>query len=150
MALVTHLPQSIVALVLFALWTIALVLMVGIERVVLVTRGHIKTGDITPGAPHGNAAYWRMNRAHVNAAENLAIFAAIVLAGYAAGQESAMFNLLAMVVLAARIVQSLIHIVSGSSLAVSLRFTAFGVQLVSQVWMAVLILQNHPSFHTGL
>jgi uncharacterized MAPEG superfamily protein len=150
MTLVTHLPPSIVALVLFALWTIALVLMVGIERVILVARGHIKSSDITPGAPHGNAAYWRMNRAHMNAAENLAIFATVVLAGYAVGQESSLFNLLAMAVLVARIVQSLIHIVSGSSLATSLRFAAFGVQLLLQIWMAVLILQNHPSFHTGL
>ena len=150
MSLVTHIPQSITALVLYALWTIALVLMVGIERVILLARGHIKSSDITPGAPHGNAAYWRMNRAHINATENLPVFAAIVLAGYAVGQESPMFNLLAMVVLVARIIQSLIHISSGSGVAIRFRFLALAVQLVGEVWMAVLILQNHPSFHTSL
>jgi uncharacterized MAPEG superfamily protein len=142
MATLIHLPHSIIALVFYALWTIALVLMVGIERVVLIARGHIKTQDVTPGSPHGNAAYWRMNRAHMNATENLPVFAAIVLAGWIAGQESVLFNQLAMVVLVARIVQSLIHIASGSGLAIGFRFTAFGVQLVSLVWMAILILQT--------
>jgi uncharacterized MAPEG superfamily protein len=142
MATMIHLPQSIIALVFFALWTIALVLMVGVERVVLIARGHIKTKDVTPGSPHGNAAYWRMNRAHMNAAENLAVFAAIVLAGWVAGQESHLFNQLAMVVLVARVVQSIIHIISGSGIAIGFRFTAFGVQLVSQIWMAILILQT--------
>ena len=148
MTLLTHVPMSITALVLYALWTVALVLMIGIERVILLMRGHIKPGDITPGAPHGNPAYWRMNRAHINAAENLSVFAAIVLAGYAAGQESPLFNLLAMAVLTARIIQSLIHIVSGSSVAIGFRFLALATQLGFEIWMAVLILKNHPSFHT--
>jgi uncharacterized MAPEG superfamily protein len=86
----------------------------------------------------------------VNVVENLPIFAAIVLAGYAVGQESHLFNLLAMAVFVARIVQSLIHIASGAPAAVNVRFAAMSVQLVLEIWMAVLILQNHPSFHTGL
>jgi hypothetical protein len=65
-----------------------------------------------------------------------------VLAGWATGMETAQFNLLATIVLGARIVQSLIHISSGSAMAVNLRFTAFAVQLVCEVWMAVLILQT--------
>jgi uncharacterized MAPEG superfamily protein len=148
MSLVTHIPASITALVLYALWTVALVLMILFDRIVLVARGHARPVDFTGGVPHGNPAYWRINRAHINAAENLPVFAAIVLAGYAVGQESHLFNLLAMAVLVARIVQSLIHIVSGSSVAVNLRFAALGMQLALEIWMAVLILQNHPSFHT--
>jgi uncharacterized MAPEG superfamily protein len=150
MSFVTHIPPSITALVLYALWTIALVLMILFDRIVLVARGHAKPADFTGGVPHGNPAYWRINRAHMNAVENLPIFAAIVLAGYAAGQESHLFNLLAMAVFAARIVQSLLHIASGAQTVVNLRFTALLVQLGLEIWMAVLILQNHPSFHTGL
>ena len=148
MTFVTHIPQSITALVLYALWTIALVLMILFDRIVLVARGHAKPSDFTGGVPHGNPAYWRINRAHMNAAENLPIFAAIVLAAYAVGQESQLFNLLAMAVFTARIVQSLIHIASGAPAAVNLRFAALGVQFALEIWMAVLILQNHPSFHT--
>jgi uncharacterized MAPEG superfamily protein len=148
MTFVTHIPPSITALVLYALWSIALVLMICIERMILLARGHAKASDITPGIPHGNPAYWRINRAHINTVENLPAFATIVLAGYAAGQESHIFNLLAMVVFAARIVQSLIQIVSGSRIAGALRTTAFAVQMAGLIWMAVLILQNHPSFRT--
>jgi uncharacterized MAPEG superfamily protein len=150
MSLVTHIPPSITALVLYALWSIALVLMILLDRIVLVVRGHAKPSDFTGGVPHGNPAYWRINRAHVNVVENLPVFAVIVLAGYAVGQESHLFNLLAMAVFVARIVQSFIHIASGASAAVNVRFAAMGVQLVLEIWMAVLILQNHPSFHTGL
>jgi hypothetical protein len=135
-----HIPQSVLALVFYALWTIALVLMIGADRVFLIARGKIRPKDITPGTPHGNDAYWRINRAHMNAAENIGIFAAIVLAGWIAGAETYLFNLLATIVVAARIVQSLIHIVSGSNAAVTLRFVFFGVQLISEVWMATIIL----------
>jgi len=136
-----HIPQSVLALVFYALWTIALVLMIGIDRVLLVALGRIKAKDITPGTPHGNNAYWRINRAHMNAAENVGVFAAIVLAGWIAGAETQMFNLLAMIVVAARVIQSLIHISSGSGFAIMMRFSAFGVQLVSEIWMAIIILK---------
>ena len=89
----------------------------------------------------GNNAYWRINRAHMNAAENVGVFAAIVLAGWIAGAETQMFNLLAMIVVAARVIQSLIHISSGSGFAIMMRFSAFGVQLVSEIWMAIIILK---------
>jgi hypothetical protein len=51
-----------------------------------------------------------------------------------------MFNRLAVIVVCARVVQSFIHILSGSALAINLRFAAFGVQLVCEIWMAVLVL----------
>jgi hypothetical protein len=40
-----------------------------------------------------------------------------------------------------RILQSAIHIASGSVNAIRLRFAAFAVQLVCEVWMAVLVLR---------
>jgi hypothetical protein len=133
-------PHSVIALVFYALWTIALVLMVGADRVLQVMEGKARANSFTPGTPHGSDSYWRINRAHMNAAENLAIFAAIVLSGWVAGMETALFNRLAVIVVVARVIQSTIHMLSGSVLAVNLRFAAFGVQLVCEVWMAVLIL----------
>jgi uncharacterized MAPEG superfamily protein len=135
-------PHSIIALVFYALWVIVLVLMIGFDRVLLVVKGEVAVNGFPSGQKHGSDSYWRINRAHINACENLPIFAAIVLAGWATGMETAQFNLLATIVLAARIVQSLIHISSGSSMAVNLRFTAFGVQLVCEIWMGVLVLQT--------
>ncbi|HXL99727.1 MAG TPA: MAPEG family protein [Rhizomicrobium sp.] len=134
-------PHSVIALVFYALWAIALALMVGADRVLMVMRGQAAITSFTPGAPHGSDSYWRINRAHINTVENLAIFAAIVLAGWVAGMESALFNRLAVIVVVARVIQSAIHIASGSAMAINLRFAAFGVQLVCEIWMAVLILQ---------
>ena len=133
-------PQSIVALVLYALWAIALVLMVAVDRVLMVIRGEAKANSFTPGVPHGSDSYWRINRAHLNTLENLPIFAAIVLCGWVVGMETATFNRLAMVVVVARIVQSAIHIASGSVAAITFRFTALAAQLICEIWMAILLL----------
>ena len=138
--IVAGIPHSIAALIFYALWTIALVLMVGTDRVLEVMRGQAKLTSFTPGTPHGSDSYWRINLAHLNATENLPIFGAIVLAGWAAGAETPLFNQLAVIVLAGRIVQSIIHILSGSAVAIGLRFTAYGVQLICEIWMALLIL----------
>jgi hypothetical protein len=42
---------------------------------------------------------------------------------------------IAEIALSARVVQSIIHVTSGSVLAVNLRFTAFLTQVVCYVWM---------------
>jgi len=139
-------PHSIVALIFYALWTFALVLMVAADRVLQVLTGKANITTFTPGAPHGSDSYWRLNRAHANAAENLAIFGAVVLSGWAIGLETVMFNRLAVIVVCARVVQSFIHLLSGAAWAIYLRFTAFAVQVVCIVWMAVMILQNAGLF----
>ena len=66
------------------------------------TRAPLAAPEITfaAGVPHGSDAYWRLNRAHLNTLENLPIFAAIVLSGWVVGMESAMFNRLAVIVVA--------------------------------------------------
>ena len=133
-------PHSITALIAYALWAIALVLTLAIVRSAMVLRGKAKANSFTAGTPHGSDAYWRLNRAHLNTLENLPIFAAIVLSGWVVGMESATFNRLAVIVVIARVTQSPIHLVSGSVIAVSFRFSAFAVQLVCEVWMAVIVL----------
>ena len=134
-------PHSVVALVLYALWAIALVLMVAADRVLMVIRGEAKANSFTPGVPHGSDSYWRINRAHLNTLENLPIFAAIVLSGWVVGMETATFNRLAIIVVVARIVQTAIHIASGSVVAITFRFTALAVQLICEIWMAILVLR---------
>jgi uncharacterized MAPEG superfamily protein len=141
MAAVT-VPHSIIALVFYALWALALVLMIAADRVLLILRGEMKANAFASGIPHGTESYWRINRAHINTCENLAIFAAIVLAGWVAGVENATFNLLATIVVVARIVQSVVHILSGSVPATWLRTLAFAVQVVCEIGMAILILKG--------
>ncbi|HEY2067979.1 MAG TPA: MAPEG family protein [Rhizomicrobium sp.] len=135
-------PHSVIALVIYALWAIALALMVAADRTLMVMGGKAKLTDFTPGTQHGTESYWRINRAQANTAENLAIFAAIVLSGWVAGQESHLFNLLAVIVVIFRVIQSFIHMMSGSTFAIQMRFGAFAVQVVCEIWMAVLVLMT--------
>lgn len=136
-----NVPTAIIALTLYALWAMFLVLSIGAVRVHQVILGQTHPTAFTSGVPHGPEHYWRLNRAHMNTTENLPIFATVVFAGWAAGAIAPLFNALAMTVVGARAVQSLIHISSGSVQAINLRFTAFAVQIVCQIWMAWLILQ---------
>jgi len=139
-------PASITALVFYALWAIALVLMVAGDRALLVIRGEAKINSFTSGVPHGSDSYWRINRAHLNTIENLPIFATMVLSGWVVGMETATFNRLAVIVLVARLVQSIIHIASGSVAAVTSRFIAYGVQILCEIWMAALVLHQGGLF----
>ena len=139
-------PTAIIALVIYALWAMFLVLSVGAVRVHQVVTSQAHPGSFTAGVPHGPDPYWRLNRAHMNTIENLPIFATVVLSGWAASAITPVFNILAVIVVSARAIQSLIHISSGSVQAINMRFTAFGVQIVCQFWMAWLILQTAGVF----
>jgi hypothetical protein len=139
-------PHSIIALTFYALWAIVLVVMIAADRALLVMGGKAAITDFPSGTKHGSDSYWRINRAHLNTLENLPIFAALVLAGWVAGLDTATFNMLAVVVVVARVVQSLIHISSGSAVAINFRFLALLVQIVCEVWMAVLILHAAKVF----
>jgi uncharacterized MAPEG superfamily protein len=139
-------PPSITALIAYTLWAILLVLALGTWRMILVIRRKAQATSFTSGTPHGSESYWRINRAHLNTVENLPIFAAVVLSGWVVGQETATFNRLAVIVIAARIVQTLVHISSGSVTAVAFRFLAFAVQLACEIWMAALVLHAGAVF----
>ena len=127
----------------YVLWTIVLVLAVAGQRVAQVLTGKKAPNAFPSGVQHGSDAYWRANRAHVNAAENLPMFAAVVLVGALTSADTdPHFGTLAVVTLCARVAQSCIHLASGSASAVNLRFTAFCVQLGCIVWMSVLLIQR--------
>ncbi len=113
----------------FAAWTLLLVVAVAAARVMQVVAGEKRPDEFTAGVPHGGDAYWRLNRAHLNCVENLPLFASVVTVGTFAGITWPLFGTLAQVYLGARIVQSVIHISSGSVLAVNTRFAAFLVQI---------------------
>lgn len=135
-----HLP--ILALLGYAFWAILLVLFVVTLRSAQVMAGAKKLTDFPSGQRHGSDFEWRANRAHANAVENLPIFAAVVLAGSVLEVPGDLFGLLAVAVLAFRILQSLIHLTSGTGVALMLRFSAYAVQLAAIVWMMGLCLQS--------
>jgi uncharacterized MAPEG superfamily protein len=133
--------RPLVALLAFAAWALVLVLGILLMRGLMVLTRERRVNEFPSGQEHGGGFYWRLNRAHVNTLENLAVFAAIVLAGAGLGVSSPRLAQLAEIAVVARVLQSLFHVSSGSALAVSLRFSAFAVQLGCFAWMIVETLR---------
>jgi uncharacterized MAPEG superfamily protein len=124
----------------FTAWTLLLVTIVGAWRAADVVRGVKRANEFPSGVPHGSDLYWRLNRAHQNCAENLPIFASLVLVATVTHLDAPALSTLSMVVLAARLGQSLTHLSSGSSQAVNVRFTLFVTQLASYAFMLVTMI----------
>lgn len=141
MSLANLAARPLVALLAFVAWSILLVLGIGAVRITQVLTGEKKPNEFPSGSPHGSDRYWRLNRAHANALENLPIFAAIVLTGAALGVSSGRLAQLSEVLVGARVAQSIFHVASGSSTAVNLRFAAFATQLVCYAWMILETLR---------
>ena len=81
----------------------------------------------------------RLARAHANCVEGLPILGGLMLVAVLS-HRSAVTDPLAYVFLAARILQSLIHLISVSNAAVTLRFTAFAAQMAIAVYWAARLL----------
>ncbi len=125
----------------FAAWTLALVVFpIGAIRIPKVLLGRAKANDFPADEPHGSPAYGRVLRAHLNCVENLPVFGAVVVVAHLAGVGSPIFDRLALVYIAARVLQSIVHISSGSALAVTTRFHFFLAQIVCVVWMGALLV----------
>lgn len=85
--------------------------------------------SFSPAGTDLDAFGYRVTRAHGNTLENLAILVTPLLYAIAT-QQTHITDGLAGVFLGARVVQSVVHIASGSVPAVLVRATAFSVQLV--------------------
>jgi uncharacterized MAPEG superfamily protein len=124
-------------LVLFASWSILLVVAVGGWRVAQVIAGKKRPNEFPGGTPHGTDTYWRLNRAHVNSVENLPIFGAVVAVSQLAHFSGAWLDNACIVVVVARLAQSLIHISSPRSIAVNLRFASYLTQIIAISYVIV-------------
>ena len=126
----------------FAAWTVILLsATVGVYRWRRILTGRVQIRDFRADQVEGEDWYRRAMRAHANCVENLPVFGAIVLALYAGNVTGIFVNALAVVVLVARIVQSLVHVcfVQTNTVA-SVRFGFFFVQIVSFLWLTAIVL----------
>jgi uncharacterized MAPEG superfamily protein len=123
-----------VALTGFIAWTLfLLVLMEGIRSKLVLTKA-LPANGFTPDNANLSPFMQRLARAHANCLEGLPIFGGLMLVALATGR-SPVTDTLALVLLGARLVQSSIHLTSLSSTAVTLRFSAFAVQMgIAVVW----------------
>jgi uncharacterized MAPEG superfamily protein len=128
----------------FATWTVLLLLVtVGIYRWSRILTGRVPISEFRADHVEGKDWYKRSMRAHANCVENLPVFGAIVFALYAGHIASATVNVLAVAILAARIMQSLVHVcLAQTNTVVSFRFGFFFVQIVCFLWLIAVITAN--------
>jgi len=103
-------------------------------------RGPLKPEDYK-SAPTAPLPDWvnRANRAHVNAVENLAPFAAVVLIAHAIGHSSALTGICAAFFFYARLAHALFHL-SGFTLLMA-RTVAFTIGWLAFIVFAVALLR---------
>lgn len=123
----------------FAAWSLFLLVMMETIRVKLVLTRAVPANGFVPDNANLSPFMQRLARAHANCVEGLPIFGGLMLVAVLS-HRSAVTDPLAYVFLAARILQSLIHLISISNAAVTLRFTAFAVQMAIAVYWAARLL----------
>ena len=125
---------SALALCGLVLWSVVLTfLLVGV-RVSSALGGDKALNGFQPDGKDLSDFGLRATRSHANSLEYLALPAALILLAIATG-NSAITDGLAMVYLIARVVQSVIHLISTSVPMVMLRATAFTVQnVILVIW----------------
>ena len=113
----------------FISWALGLLIVMEVIRTYLVISEKVAANGFTPDNAALSPFMQRLARAHANCIEGLPIFGGLLGVAILISKTD-VTDPLASTLLAARIVQSIIHLVSTSQVAVSLRFTAFTVQMV--------------------
>lgn len=124
----------------YAVWTLALVLIVVNYRVVLVLTGQKKADGFPRRGYEAPAFIQRVQDAHANCIENLPVAGAVLLAALAT-QQTAVTDPLACWLLYARIAQSVVHMIAVNHWMVLLRATFLFVQFGILAWW-ILKLTN--------
>ena len=116
------------ALLGFIGWTLVLIVAVELARVYLVLATGRKVTQFNPDGADISPFMHRLARAHANCVENFPIFGGLLLLALLTNQAH-ITNPLAPYFLAARLAQSLTHLVSTRALAINIRFAFFAAQL---------------------
>ena len=117
----------------FAAWTVLLLAFtVGIYRWSRILTARAQLAEFPADARGGEDWYQRATRAHANAAHCLFVVYSSVYAISVAGVAGPLVDALSASVLAARVVQSSVHVsFKQTNTVVGVRFTFFSVQLVA-------------------
>ena len=128
----------------FAAWTVLLLsATVGVYRWTRILRGHASVSSFRADQVEGEDWYRRSMRAHANCIENLPVFGAIVLALDIGDVGGPVVNVLSILVLISRVLQSLVHVSHVQTDAfVAVRFSMLCVQLISFVALIVLVVRH--------
>lgn len=127
--------MTALVLLLFIAWTLLLLVVMEVVRTVLVMTGRVPANGFLPDNANLAPFMQRLARAHANCLEGLPVFGGLLVVALLL-DEAPVTDPLAPWFLAARFVQSCIHLASTSAVAVTARFTAFAVQMVIAVYWA--------------
>ncbi len=127
------------ALIAFIAWTLLLLALMEVLRTRLVAVKAVAPNEFAPDNANLSPFMQRLARAHANCVESLPVVGGLMLIAVVAGRTE-VTDPLAYVLLGARIVQSLVHLASLSSAAVTVRFAAFVVQLAIALYWAFRLL----------
>ncbi len=127
--------HTLLSLLGFICWALLLLVLMEAVRCKLVVTGAVAANGFNPENSNLSPFMQRLARAHANCLEGLPIFGGLMLVAVIAGKSS-ITDPLAYLLLAARIVQSSIHLASIASAAVNARFAAFAVQIGIAVYWA--------------
>lgn len=124
----------------FATWTLLLLMAtVGVYRWVRILFSNVPIASFRSDRLEGEDWYRRGMRAHANCVENLPVFGAIVWVISALGIDGPAVSYLSVVVLIARVCQSLVHVCHvQTDRFVAVRFTFYCVQLVC--FLALIVI----------
>jgi uncharacterized MAPEG superfamily protein len=123
----------------FVSWSLCLLVLIEGIRTKLVATKAVPANGFTPDNLSLSPFMQRLARAHANCVEGLPIFGGLMLIAAVAG-KTAVTDPLAYYFLAARVLQSLVHLSSVTAMAVTLRFACFAVQMGIGVYWAVRLL----------
>ena len=130
---------TLMALIGYALWMITLTLIIVLIRGWLSLSGKKKANTFSPLGDDISHFNQRLCRAHANCYENLPIAAVIMFSAVISGNTH-LTDSLAWIFLAARVMQSLMHLLSGELLAVYARFSFFLTQIIILSYWGMRIL----------
>jgi uncharacterized MAPEG superfamily protein len=131
--------NSLIALLGFAAWTLLLLGSIAMLRCYYTLIGQRRANGFAVSGEDVSPFSGRLCRAHANCYENLPIVAALIAVAALSGQ-SAITDPLALWLLAARVGQSSVHLISTRNRAVILRFSLLVVQWVIEVIWVVQML----------
>ncbi|AFY19289.1 hypothetical protein PputUW4_02086 [Pseudomonas sp. UW4] len=124
----------------FATWTLLLLMAtVGVYRWVRILFSNVPIASFRSDQLEGEDWYRRGTRAHANCVENLPVFGVIVFVISALGVDGPAVSYLSMIVLIARVCQSLVHVSHvQTDRFVAVRFTFFCLQLIC--FLALIVI----------
>jgi len=123
----------------FVAWSLFLLVLMEAIRSKLVLTGAVPANGFRPDNSNLSPFMQRLARAHANCVEGLPLFGGLMLVAVLAG-KSAVTDPLAYTFVGARVLQSVLHLSSLSATAVTLRFTAFAIQMGIGLYWAFRLL----------